>query len=262
MGALPRGRSGQLLQKHLQSRSAALANDHMTAEVSSQSLGEKVLPWLFASVTMMTRSDRSMRARSPSALWLTLTAASGERSVSSCELSRAKEDGMSSNCLTWISGAVSKTMGGLCRAHSSSRLALVLAAMLVFGCGGTKFNKVPEGEVDGSQKAAAEKFGSSVLAAWAKDQYPKVDVPADPKFKEGQDDEAKQKAADKSIEAQMGNFQSMTYHETQKSEPAKFVIYRFKGKFSKSEAPAEVRLVYDTEGKLSGFWIKPWKDSL
>jgi hypothetical protein len=40
------------------------------------------------------------------------------------------------------------------------------------------------------------------------------------------------------------------------------VLYRFKGTFSKGGSPAEVRVVYDTDGKLSGFWIKPWKDVL
>jgi hypothetical protein len=139
---------------------------------------------------------------------------------------------------------------------------LLAACMTLAACGGTKFTKIPDTEVDATQKAAAEKFGTTVLSAWAQDKYPKVDVPADPKFKEGQDDPARQKAADKSIEAQLGDFQSMTFAEAQRTEPARFVVYRFKSKFSKSPEPAEVRVVYDTEGKIGGFWIKPWKDAL
>ena len=58
-----------------------------------------------------------------------------------------------------------------------------------------------------------------------------------------------------------GDFKSIAYVETQRTLPAKFVIYRFKGTFSKSDQ-TEVRMVYNLEGKIDGFWIKPWRDSL
>lgn len=153
------------------------------------------------------------------------------------------------------------SMGLMRRLRGLLTMGVAVSTLLVAGCNPTKFNKLPAAEVDQAQKAAAEKFGSETLTAWAKNEYPKVTVPADPKFKEGQDDEAKQKAADKAIEADAGDFQSMTFYEAQKSDPAKFVLYRFKAKFSKKDV-VEVRVVYDTEGKLSGFWIKPWNDTL
>ncbi len=143
----------------------------------------------------------------------------------------------------------------------SFMLAALLAASATTGCQ-AKFKKAEGGEVDQAQKASAEKFATDTLTAWAKNTYPKVTIAADPKFKEAQDDETKQKAADKSIEGSMGDFQSLTYYETQKSDPPDMVLHRFKGKFSKSEAPAEVRVVFDKSGNLAGFWIKPWKDSL
>lgn len=150
----------------------------------------------------------------------------------------------------------------LSRGLLAATAAVLMTLLLLIGCSSMKFEKIPDAEVSASQKAAAEQFGTSVLTAWARGSYPKVTVPADPAFKEAQDDEGKQKAAAKTIEAQLGTFESMTFHEAQKSVPAKFVLYRFKGKFSKGTTPAEVRVVYDTDGKLGGFWIKPWKDAL
>ena len=58
-----------------------------------------------------------------------------------------------------------------------------------------------------------------------------------------------------------GDFKSMTYFETRKSSPARFVIYRFKGVFTKEDV-MEVRMVYNLEGKIDGFWIKPWLNSM
>ena len=40
-----------------------------------------------------------------------------------------------------------------------------------------------------------------------------------------------------------------------------YEIYRFKGNFDLN-ADVEIRTVLDAEGKLAGFFVKPWKDSL
>jgi hypothetical protein len=134
---------------------------------------------------------------------------------------------------------------------------LVVGLALISAACGMKPKKVPDAEVDQAQKTAADKYGSETLSDWAKDTYPKVAVPADAKFKEAQDDAAKQKVSDKAIEQAFGDFQSMTYFETVKVAPS-LTVYRFKGTFTKGEG--EVRVVYDKEGKLAGFWIKAWKD--
>ena len=75
--------------------------------------------------------------------------------------------------------------------------------------------------------------------------------------------EAVQKAAYKQIKDNFGDFQSLTYSETwiQKSNPG-MKIYRFKGVFDKSKDQLEIRVVITNTGKIAGFWIKPWSDSL
>lgn len=146
------------------------------------------------------------------------------------------------------------------------RKGLLLVGMVVLGallaCKGAAFEVVPEAQVNSGEKATAEAYAQKVLSAWARDEYPPVTEDAIPEFKAAQGDVEGQKKADKTLEAQLGDFKSMTYHETVQSNPPQYVVYRFKGSFSKTESPAEIRVVYDTGGKLAGFWVKPWLDKM
>ncbi|MBK7579935.1 MAG: hypothetical protein IPI67_06980 [Myxococcales bacterium] len=145
----------------------------------------------------------------------------------------------------------------------ASTLGLVLAAALFSaGCGKRGFDKLPEEQVDAARKHSAEEMGTKILSAWAKDEYPLLGEEAAPGFRRAHNEEDAQRVSDKALEKDLGNFKSMTYVETVRSKDGKFEVYRFKGSFEKSEAPNEVRVVLDTQGKLTGFWIKPWKDQI
>ncbi len=39
-------------------------------------------------------------------------------------------------------------------------------------------------------------------------------------------------------------------------------IIRYKGSFEKSKNPLEIRVVINEDNKITGFWIKPWKNNL
>lgn len=145
--------------------------------------------------------------------------------------------------------------------HLTWARAAALPFVALVACNSAKYEKVPEAEVDATQKAAAETFATATLTAWNKEAHYPVSVPATDEFKAAQNDETKQKAAAKSIKADAGEFKSLTFHEVQRSDPPKHVIYRFKGSFAKKD-PMEVRVVYTKDDKLGGFWIKPWKDAL
>jgi len=123
-----------------------------------------------------------------------------------------------------------------------------------------KFEKIAEAHVDQTQRSAAEAWATHTLSAWAEDRYLLPGDELSEEMKPGQS-KTHQEQADKQLESILGDFRSMTYVETQRTEPAKFVIYRFRGAFTKSDQ-TEVRMVYNLEGKIDGFWIKPWKDSL
>jgi hypothetical protein len=100
-----------------------------------------------------------------------------------------------------------------------------------------------------------------MLGAWARDEYPPLGDDATEEMRAGHDAEA-QKKADKQLEADIGSFKSLAFHELQRTKPPKFDVYRFKATFDKSKDQVEVRVVYDVAGKVTGFWVKPWKDSL
>ena len=72
----------------------------------------------------------------------------------------------------------------------------------------------------------------------------------------------KQKMSYEQIKGLYGDFESLSYYETcVPKEGAFHTVYRFKGKFESSETP-EVRVVINKDNKISGFWIKPWNDTL
>jgi len=137
-----------------------------------------------------------------------------------------------------------------------------VAALALVACSKPEFEKLSEDKVDATRKANAEALGNKILGAWAKDEYPKLGDEAAEKFRSAHNSEDAQRASDKSIEKEVGNFQSMSYAETQRTKDGKFEVFRFKGTFDKSKSPLEVRVVFDADGKLTGFWVKPWKDGL
>ncbi|GMV19009.1 MAG: hypothetical protein HS104_29935 [Polyangiaceae bacterium] len=133
---------------------------------------------------------------------------------------------------------------------------------LVVACGKPQLDKVPEEQVDAAKKANAEALGTKILSAWAKDEYPLLGDEAAEAFRKAHNADDAQRAADKSIEKELGSFQAMTYHETLRTKDGKTDVFRFKGTFDKSKVASEVRVVIDAQGKLTGFWVKPWKDQL
>lgn len=138
-------------------------------------------------------------------------------------------------------------------------LALACSSM---GCGKPQLDKVAEAQVDATKKANAEAMGTKILSAWAKDEYPLLGDEAAEPFRKAHNAEDAQRAADKSIEKEIGSFLTMTYHETLRTKDGKMDVFRFKATFDKSKVASEVRVVLDAQGKLTGFWVKPWKDQL
>ena len=67
-----------------------------------------------------------------------------------------------------------------------------------------------------------------------------------------------------SVRAQFGDYESMNFMEawTMNSEQGVYTIYRFKGDFTDTKEQPEIRVVFDGESKLAGFWIRPWEDDL
>jgi hypothetical protein len=141
------------------------------------------------------------------------------------------------------------------------RLTLVLGAAFALGaCSGTKFEKIPAGQINQAQKTFAEEWGNKIMTAWEKGEYPQVGQEATRDFRAGHNQIDRQKAAHKFVKGKVGKFQSMAFHEALRSKPPQGVVYRFKADFEKGEA--EVRVVLDLEGKIMGHFVKPWRDAM
>ena len=64
-----------------------------------------------------------------------------------------------------------------------------------------------------------------------------------------------------SVSSMFGEYESMQFSEAWNTESDQiYTIYRFIGTFSKSTEKAEIRLVFNTETKLAGFFILQWDD--
>jgi predicted small lipoprotein YifL len=144
--------------------------------------------------------------------------------------------------------------------RSAGRAALVIVAACSLAACGQKFEKVPDAEVDATQRAFAEGWGAKIMTAWSKGEYPTVGDEAVPEFRAGHNNVARQKAAAGVFKRNVGDFKSMTFYEAQRTVPPKLTIYRFKGQFE--NGVAEVRVVLDRAGKIAGHWVKPWRDEL
>ena len=143
----------------------------------------------------------------------------------------------------------------LMRSPACTRPLMVLSLALCAACG--TLEKVPEAEVDAAQKATAQRIATKIYEGCKTGQH---DALGDEAIAEMQVALApdKQKATCKSVGGVFGDYVSMDYAETWKQRSLR--VYRFKGHFSKG-APPEIRVVMDGP-KLSGFWLKPWNDTL
>jgi len=72
-----------------------------------------------------------------------------------------------------------------------------------------------------------------------------------------------QKQTYEEITQQFGQLISVKYDATwvKKTTP-QFEIIRLVGQFEKSISPLEIRVIINKDNKISGFWIKPWRNNL
>jgi hypothetical protein len=124
------------------------------------------------------------------------------------------------------------------------------------------FEPLPASKIDQAQKDKASQIATTTLNNWFKGQFAPLSDDFSQQMKDNLGAEA-QKQATEALIAQLGDFQSLEFAEavTTASMPG-IVVYRLKGKFSKAPAPADVRVVFDKQGKVAGFWVKPWQDKM
>ena len=124
------------------------------------------------------------------------------------------------------------------------------------------FQSVPESKVNKEHKSKAQKAAVDTLTKWREGKYEPRSDDYTEAMKEASTP-ARQKAAYQNIKALFGDFKDLKYVEAvaSKNLPS-LVVYRFKGTFTGTKDQPEIRVVIDSDGKVAGFFIKPWHDEL
>ncbi|MBN2407125.1 MAG: hypothetical protein JXJ19_05460 [Elusimicrobia bacterium] len=145
------------------------------------------------------------------------------------------------------------------RKYSSYIFLFLMFAVLpvLAGCN-TMYTRLADAKVDAAEKAAAEKLAAGLLTSMREGQYKPLGDEATNAMRSALTPE-KQKDSYEDIRGMFGDFQSLEYAGTWIPKDGTLLkIYRFRGRFSATTARPEIRVVMDGNGKLAGFWIKPW----
>lgn len=146
---------------------------------------------------------------------------------------------------------------------SNSVLLTFFILALIFlnsGCS-SQFDVLPESEVDPEMRAAAERIGNKIYNDCKEGRFEPLGEEASEIMRTSFTPD-KQKSSYEQIRKALGDFISMEYVETcVPKEGGQHYIFRFKGNFEKNKN-IEIRVVLNEEGKMDGFWTKPWKDKL
>jgi len=126
----------------------------------------------------------------------------------------------------------------------------------------TDFVKVDKSKVDKEQFELVKNLTDQILTEQKNGGYYSLsDNEATVQMIEGLS-ESVQKESYVTIKNLFGDYQGLSFESLMEStDENKYKIYRFKGNFETS-SDVEVRAVLNKEGKLAGFYIKPWNEKL
>jgi hypothetical protein len=140
----------------------------------------------------------------------------------------------------------------------------VFLALLLIGCfgvNGQDFKKLGDKSTDTKQMEFAKKFAKSYFSKQISGSFYQFNAD------EATDDmirlltAEKQKQAYTQIKSGFGEFKSLAYAQAWSDSNAKMVIYRFTGIFGDNNT-LEIRVIINPQGKIAGFFIKPWTENL
>lgn len=141
-----------------------------------------------------------------------------------------------------------------------------IAVILFFGelsqASSLLFIKVPEDKINPEYVAKSRQIIDSLYAKWQQGKFEPLSDEFTPEMQRGLTPQMQHQSFEQ-IRSIFGDYQGM---ELVKVLKPRFLfprgtIYRFKGIYSKSQQP-EIRVVFDSSGKVSGMWLKFWRDEL
>jgi len=130
-----------------------------------------------------------------------------------------------------------------------------------FSVTGQDFKKLDDKSIDTKQMEFSKKFANAYFSKQISGSYYQFNQD------EATDDmvrlltEEKQKQAYAQVKSGFGEFKSLAYAQTWSDINLKMLIYRFTGIFGDNNI-LEIRVVINPQGKIAGFFIKPWTENL
>ncbi len=140
---------------------------------------------------------------------------------------------------------------------------ILLYCIAIVAAAQQSYEKLPENEISQTELRQAISLGEKLLLGQkAGDIYILSEDEAIPEVARGLT-EGVQQSSYENIRSMFGEYESMQFAEAWKLEADQsYTIYRFKGTFDAASDKPEIRMVMDQEGKLAGFWIRPWEDDM
>lgn len=137
-----------------------------------------------------------------------------------------------------------------------------LFILILFSCQ-SKVNKLEFNASQGEdQKAWAQDLSVKILSAQKEGGFYKLNSNEASLSMVNAFSESVQKKAYQQIKMLFGDYEKLKFHSVVKiSTSNTYDIFRFKGLFESGQ-DVEVRVVLNTDGKLEGFFVKPWKETL
>ena len=123
-----------------------------------------------------------------------------------------------------------------------------------------KFVRVDDSEVDQAHLEIATELSKAMLTAQKAGGYYKLTNKEATEAMVYGLSRSLQKRSYKQIKIAFGDYRDLHFdHMMRPTDGTLFEVYRFRGEFNPG-AEVEVRTVLDANGRLAGFFVKPWRD--
>ncbi len=142
-------------------------------------------------------------------------------------------------------------------------LLLLIVPVLCLSQAQTPYEKILESEINEQRLSFVAELSDRILTAQQGGGYYQLsEQEADVAMRNGLT-ESVQKQAYSQLNRSFGEYKGLIFDELLiPIEGTAYEIYRFRAQFGSSATGVEIRAVLNPEGKLSGFYYKPWRERL
>ena len=142
-----------------------------------------------------------------------------------------------------------------------ARLTFLLLLSTSAGCQ-PKFTRVDDDKIDGKRLEFATELSNKILSVQRDGGFYNLSGLEATAEMQSAFDESLQKKSYQQIKSAFGDYQNLKFSQLMKpTDGTLYEVYRFKGNFNPG-ADVEIRTVLDADGKLAGFFVKPWRETL